>query len=201
MCRVSSPPEGEAEVMRNLPTQAIHPYHGKFSQPSPSAPPSLSRLLRPPHSYRFVPSFHHNLTCIPFTNSRLVNSDVKNVVETYLVDRWAEKKQSGTLPINCDVESPSKPFDKDMDVEDVAEKVEDESGNDVSALITQMKAYTQLKESVPYHLLSAESKVTRLEYLIDELMGINVISAELFSRRNIKVCYLYILEKYQVRPS
>ena len=74
-----------------------------------------------------------------------------------------------------------------MDVEDVAEKVEDESDNDESALITHMNAYTQLKESVPYHLLSVESKLTMLEYLIDELMGINVISAELFSRRNIKV--------------
>ena len=195
MCGVLSPPEGEAEVMPTLPTQAIHPYHGNFSQPSPSAPPSSSRLLRPPHSYGFVPSFHHNPTGIPYTNSRLVNSDVKNVVETYLVDRWAEKKQSGTLPIDCDVESPSKSFDKDMDVEDVAEKVEDESDNDESALITQMKAYKQLKEIVPYHLLSVESKLTMLEYLIDELMGINVISAELFSRRNIKVCYLYLFGK------
>ena len=74
-----------------------------------------------------------------------------------------------------------------MDVEDVAEKVEDESDNDESELITQMKAYKQLKESVPYHLLSIESKLTMLEYLINELMRINVISAELFSRRNIKV--------------
>ena len=69
------------------------------------------------------------------------------------------------------------------------------SGND---LWPQFDAIKSMRSGMPYHRLSIEQKLQMMEFLIDELLTVDVIAAEFTRRNRIESCYSY---PYGAKPS
>ena len=129
-----------------------------------------SSLLHPPQSYENNSYFLTYPPGIPGTNHHLVNSGVNINVEAYLSDLLDSKRQSADFQNDSEEELHS-----NLTKEEKDEEKQEDSSEEVSAFIAQMKAHSQFKKKVPYHLLSTESKLAMLEYLLDELLETDLI--------------------------
>jgi rubredoxin len=104
-----------------------------------------------------------------------VSEDVEQVLEKYLLSGPSKVKtpdQTTEEAPDCPASPSSNPFHQAMS------HAEDEE------LLVHMAPLRQLAKGVPYHHLSLSTKLTMLEFLLDELLQVEEIRGELSRRQS-----------------